>query len=145
MDREDITLPQSSHGAFRLNSDLWQFPDYENADTFVEWLARDCLLIYDPVVADALNGLPVEASLRTVQRRFLQATGLTHGMIAQINRARQATSLLKQGMSVLDTVEQAGYSDQSHLIRSLKRFTGLTPNQLLEPTRQQPLSFLFNT
>ncbi|MBZ0275032.1 MAG: AraC family transcriptional regulator [Anaerolineae bacterium] len=145
MDRADVTLPQSSRGTFRLNGDLWQFPDYENVDTFVAWLARDGLLIHDPLVADVLNGKPIETSLRTVQRRFLQATGLTHGKIDQINRARHATSLLKQGVSPLDAVHQVGYSDQPHLIRSLKCFIGLTPNQIRAENRQQSLSFLFNT
>lgn len=36
MDRADITLPESSNRSFRLNSSLWQFPDYENIETFVD-------------------------------------------------------------------------------------------------------------
>ncbi len=46
-------------------------------------------------------------------------------------RARHARTLLQQGISILDTVEQAGYADQPHLTRSLKRFMGQTPAQIL--------------
>lgn len=145
MDRADITLSESSNRSFRLNSSLWQFPDYENIETFVDWLVKDDLLLYDPVVAGVLQGNPVTTSLRTVQRRFLQATGLTHGTIEQINRARCATKLLKEGVSTLDVVHLTGYADQPHLIRSLKRFIGFTPNQIIAPDRNLALSFLFNT
>jgi methylphosphotriester-DNA--protein-cysteine methyltransferase len=39
-------------------------------------------------------------------------------------------TLLRQGASILDTVYQAGYFDQPHLTRALKRFTGQTPAQI---------------
>ena len=45
---------------------------------------------------------------------------MTHSTIRQIERARHATNLLKQGVSILDTVHEAGYFDQAHLTRSLK-------------------------
>ena len=93
----------------------------------------------------ALDGQPVGASLRTVQRRFLQATGLRHGIICQIKRARYATVLLKQGASILDTVAEAGYFDQPHLTRSLRRFIGQTPAQLASRQRTERLSFLYKT
>jgi AraC-like DNA-binding protein len=84
-------------------------------------------------------------SRRTIQRRFLQATGLTYNMMFQIQRARYATSLLKQGVSILDAVDQAGYSDQPHMTRALKHFMGQTPGQILNGNTDQPMSFLFNT
>jgi methylphosphotriester-DNA--protein-cysteine methyltransferase len=106
---------------------------------------RDGLLIHDPVVAAVLQGQPLAMSLRTVQRRFLKATGLTQGTVSQIQRARFATTLLKQGMPILDVVDRAGYSDQPHLSRSLKRLIGQTPAQLLSQDREDVLSFLFKT
>ncbi len=119
MDRHDLNLPEAGSKTFWLNSAARQFPDFENADTFVDWLVRDDLLVYDPVVAAVLRGQPAGSSLRTVQRRFLQATGLTHDTLYQIERARFATTLLKQGVPILDSVDQAGYFDQPHLTRSL--------------------------
>ena len=72
-------------------------------------------------------------------------TGLTSTVTQQIERARYATSLIKQGSSISDTISQAGYFDQSHLIRSLKRFVGLTPAQIIDTNRPERLSFLYNT
>ncbi len=37
---------------------------------------------------------------------------------------------LQQGVPTLDTVEQIGYADQSHLTHALKRFMGQTPAQI---------------
>jgi methylphosphotriester-DNA--protein-cysteine methyltransferase len=76
-----------------------------------------------------------------VQRRFLRATGLTHGAVSQIERAHRAVALLRQGVSILDTVERAGYADQPHLTRSLKRLIGQTPAQLAPESMAMPLSF----
>lgn len=145
MDRRDLTLPVATPKSFWLNGAAWQFPDYENADTFVEWLARDGLLIHDPVVGAVLGGQPVAMSLRTVQRRFLGATGLTQGVVYQIERARRAVTLLKQGVSILDTVHKAGYFDQPHLTRSLNHFIGQTPAQIADQNRSERLSFLYKT
>jgi AraC-like DNA-binding protein len=84
-------------------------------------------------------------SARTVQRRLVQATGLTQSDVLQIERARYATTLLKQGLSILDTVHQAGYYDQPHLTRSLKHYVGQTPAQLANQNRTTRLSLLYKT
>ncbi len=145
MDRQDPTLPEAGRDSFWLHSSTWEFPDYENADTFVNRLVRDGLLVYDPVVDAALKGEPAGASLRTVQRRFLRATGMTQNDFYQIERARYATSLLKKGIPILDAVYQTGYFDQPHLTRSLKHFIGLTPAQIIDQRRTELLSFLYKT
>jgi hypothetical protein len=145
MDRCDVNLPEAGSQSFWLNGRAWQFPDVENADTFVDWLVRDGLLVYDPVVSATLQGKPVGMSLRSVQRRFLAATGLTHSTLHQIERARHAIILLKQGSSILDATYQMGYADQAHLTRSLKLLTGHTPAQIADENRPNPMSFLFNT
>ena len=146
MDHRDLDLPEASSKSFWLNGSAWQFPDYENADTFVNRLVRDGLLVYDPVVGASTRGQPIEQmSLRTMQRRFLRATGLTRNTLWQIERARYATSLLERGLPILDTVCQAGYFDQPHLNRSLKHFIGLTPAQIMDQGRTEKLSFLYKT
>ena len=145
MDRHDLNLPEASSQSFWLNGSAWQYPNYENADAFVNHLVQDGLLVCDPVVGAVLQGQPLEMSLRTVQRRFMQATGLTHTAMHQINRAQYATSLLKQGTSILDAVYEAGYFDQPHLTRALKHFIGQTPAQLMDRSRDVQLSFLYKT
>jgi len=106
---------------------------------------RESLLDCDPIIESVLRGEPQGLSPRSVQRRVLQATGLTQGSIRQIKRARHATMLLQQGVSILDTVELAGYSDQAHLTRALKYLIGKTPAQIINRTEPEQLSLLFKT
>lgn len=130
-------LPEASSKACWLGGSAWQFPDFENADTFVDRLVRENLLVCDPVVDALLHGHINGMSLRSVQRRFLRATGLTQISIRQIERARQAMVLLHQGLSILDTVHAAGYFDQSHMTNSLKRFIGQTPAQIVHVSKPE--------
>ncbi len=126
----DATLPEAAFQAFWLNGAAWEFPDYDNAETFVDRMVREGALAADPVVKAALKAPALDVSERTVRRRFLQSTGLTHGAIQQIERAQQAAALLEQGEAILDAVHLAGYADQPHMTRSLKRFIGQTPAQI---------------
>ncbi len=137
MDRHDLTLPEANSKSFWLHGEAWQFSNYENADTFVERLVREGLLVHEPVVDAVLQGHPHDLSVRSIQYRFLNATGLTQSTIRQIERAQQAAALLKQGTSILDTVYEAGYFDQAHLTRSLKRFMGQTPAQIAESSQPE--------
>jgi hypothetical protein len=127
----DATLPEASRGAFWLHGTTWEFPRFEDVECFVARLVREETLLVDPVVSAVLQDQPPrDLSFRTVRRRFLHATGLTHGTIRQIERAAQASELLSSGVPILDVVYLAGYADQPHLTRSLKRFIGQTPAQL---------------
>ena len=126
-----ITLPEAARKSFWLHGDSWQLPDYENVETFAKWLAREGLIVCDPVVNAALQNQPTKVPSRTVRHHFLQATGLPQSTIQQIERAQQAVALLEQGVSILDTVDRAGYADQPHLTRSLKYFMGQTPAQIV--------------
>ncbi len=140
-----IDLPEAASKSFWLHGSAWQFPDYHNADTFVDRLVREGLLVRDPIVDAVLQNRPQALSPRSIQRRFVRATGLTHGSIRQIERARYATTLLQQGISILNTVDQAGYADQAHLTRSLKHFIGKTPTQIIRKTDPEQMSLLFKT
>jgi len=127
-----VVLPDaSSDNTFWLNGSAWEMPEFENADTFINRLVRQGLIAHEPVVDAALQGQITDLSSRSVQRRFLRATGLTHGTVYQIERARHAMTLLSGGSSILDTVDLAGYADQSHLTRALKHFIGQTPSQII--------------
>lgn len=124
---EQAVLPLTAKTSFHLAGSSWQVPDYESVETFIERLVRQGVLVSDPVVKAVLAHQPLEMSLRTVRRRFALATGLPYQMIAQIERAKQATALLEQGVSLIDAAYQAGYADQSHMTRALKHFIGYTP------------------
>lgn len=132
----ETLLPKAASQKFWLKGSAWQFPDFENVDTFVARLVRSDLLCHDPIVDAVLQGQPHDLSERTVRHRFQQATGQTQKHIAQFERAQRAAELLRQGIPILDTVHDLGYYDQPHLTRSLKQFVGYTPAQLL--TANQP-------
>jgi hypothetical protein len=142
-DHHDVTLPHASSRSFWLNGSAWEYPDYNNAEDFVARLVQKGLVTREPAVVAVMRNEPPARSLRTAQRHFLRATGLTYRTVQQIERARHATNLLRQGASILDTVYDAGYFDQSHLTRSLKLLVGQTPAEVGRRTAQ--LSFLYKT
>ncbi|MBA3874308.1 MAG: helix-turn-helix transcriptional regulator [Anaerolineae bacterium] len=130
LDRQDVNLPEAADQSFWLGGSAWEFPTYENSETFVNRLVRNELIVRDPLVDDVLRDYPLELSPRALQYRFQRATGLTQKAVQQIQRARQATTLLESGQPILDTAYQLGYFDQSHLTNSLKRYMGQTPAQI---------------
>ncbi len=133
-DRRDATLPEASGRSFWLHGSAWELPTFENADAFVERLVRRGILVRDPVVEAAIDGHGPDVSARSLQYRFLRATGLTQKTIRQIERARGAVPLLERGTSIPDVALELGYFDQAHLTNSLKRFLGKTPAQVSRET-----------
>jgi AraC-like DNA-binding protein len=132
----ETVLPEASSKSFWLKSSAWQFPNFENVETFVDRLVREEVLVSDPLVNAALQDHLTDVPSRTVRHRFLQATGLTQSHIRQMKRAQQAEMLLRQGISILDTVHEVGYFDQSHLTRSLRQFIGYTPAQIIRMSQR---------
>ena len=126
----DAILPQAASKSFWLNGSSWQLPDFGNVETFVDKMVRSGALVREAVVNGVLQDQQQDVSSRTVRRRFLHTTGLTPKTIEQIERAQKAAAMLEQGTPILDVVYEAGYADQPHLTRSLKRFYGQTPAQI---------------
>ncbi|MCE9644415.1 MAG: helix-turn-helix transcriptional regulator [Chloroflexi bacterium] len=129
---EEIHVSENGKNSFQLFGETWQFPTFENIDTFVERLTRKDLVARDQVVVEVLSGRTHELSLRSIQRRFLHVTGLTYKAIQQVERARKAVELLQSGTPILDATHQAGYFDQAHLTNSLRRYYGQTPRELIK-------------
>lgn len=132
LDRQDVTLPEVSSHSFWLYGSTWELPTFDNADVFVNRLIHQGVLVRDPAVEAAIQGDKPDLSIRSLQYRFLQATGLTHKTIQQIDLAHKAVLLLEQGTPILDTAIGLGYFDQAHLTNSLKRFIGTTPAQIVQ-------------
>lgn len=130
-----LTLPPATSRSFWLDGTSWELPGPESADVFVDRLARAGLLVHDPLVPAALRGDTAGLSRRSVERRVARATGLTLGTIGQIKRAERAVDLLRLGLSPPDVADRAGYADQPHLTRSLRRFVGRTPSQVASAAR----------
>lgn len=154
-----LLLPDAGGRAFWLGGRRWEIPTVDNADVFVDHLIRNELLVQDRFVADALRDDHDEPSLRTLQRRVRRATGLTQMDIRQIARAQEAVQALGAGVPPAAAAAALGYADQSHLTRSLRRFIGQTPGEVLHtgmhwspssPVRSRmpaavEVSFSFNT
>ncbi len=143
LDHRNLDLPVGADGRFWLEGEAWDLPTYGNAETFVSRLVRRGVLARDPAVEGVLQGDRQALTRRSVQRHFLHATGMTHGALRQIQRARHATNLLRDGLSILDAAHEAGYFDQAHLTRALRGLIGQTPARILR--QEQQLSFLYKT
>ncbi len=143
LDHRSLALPRAGDRMFWFCGQPWEIPTFHNAETFVAKLAAAGVIARDGVVELVFESRQLDVTLRSVQRRFLQATGMTRDGFRQIERARYATHLLRGGMSVLDVVDRAGYFDQPHLSRALRRLIGPTPAGLLRSDAQ--LSLLYKT
>lgn len=138
-------IPDVTRTSFWLDGSAWHVPDYDNAESFVGRLVRDGVVLRDPLVADVVRGAEPDVSARTVQRRFLAATGFTRSAVRQIDRAREAAVLLGSGVPTAEVVNRLGYFDQAHLAHSLSRFIGRTATSLRAGDDGEPLSLLYKT
>jgi AraC-like DNA-binding protein len=138
-----VTLPQRSQRQFILDGRKWELPTFENAEEFVKRLVSKDLVNRDAEIAAALNEEPRAFSRRTSQRRFLRVVGMPFNVMRQIERARFAVNLLREGVSIADAVWQCGYYDHAHPTRSLRRSIGVAPSKVADPNVQ--LSFLYKT
>jgi AraC-like DNA-binding protein len=75
-------------------------------------------------------------SLRTLQTRFLAAVGLSPKEFARILRLQATLRALGGDSPLADLACDAGFADQAHATRELKRVTGLTPARLREELRR---------
>lgn len=69
-------------------------------------------------------------SERQLERRFLQRVGTTPKRYASLCRFERAAALIGSGAPLGRIALDAGYYDQSHFIRELRRFAGMTPGEL---------------
>jgi len=77
-------------------------------------------------------------SLRSLQRRFKAATGLTMLAYQQTLRIDSAKALLRDTNANIEEIAQLnGYADTSHFARYFKRATQLTPNQYRDNVRRK--------
>jgi hypothetical protein len=126
-----ILRPVVSARAFALDTESLEIPTFDNAEGAVARMMRKGLLVRDDIVAGVVDESPFAISPRSVQRHFQLTMGLTPKQFSQIRRARQALAMLEQGRAAIDVALDLGFSDQAHLTRSLKTFTGQTPGAIL--------------
>jgi AraC-like DNA-binding protein len=143
MDHRSVNLPLLSNERFWFGDRAFEIPSFDNAEQLVASLARAGLILRDSAIDAAVEGDVGWMSRRSVQRHFRRTTGMTISGYTQIERARRAATLLMDGQPILHTAYEAGYADQAHLTRSLKKLIGVTPAALVGQRPQ--LSFSFKT
>jgi AraC-like DNA-binding protein len=90
--------------------------------------------------AESLN-----LSLRQLERRFLTHIGLSPKKYSSIRRLQYVLHLIRKNPlhGLTELGYEAGFYDQSHFIRDIKRITGLTPKQL-RPNSTIEMSLFYN-
>lgn len=127
---QGVMLEAIGRDRFWLGSDVLEIPTFETVDGFVDKLLRCSIVEDNRLVASVVSGHPMAMSERTLQRHFLKTTGVTYKTFTQIERAQKALALLQQGRPAADVAFALGYSDQPHMIRSIKAIMGATPGQI---------------
>lgn len=125
-----IMLPTVDDDHFQLADHTFAFPAFDNAEELVEQMITAGILQHDALVTSHTTAQPKAASKRAVQRHFVQTTGLTPHQLKQIQRAQEAVRLLKDGKKPSDAAADAGYTDQPHLSKSLKKIMHRKPSDV---------------
>jgi hypothetical protein len=125
-----VLLGSPAAGRFHVGAETLEVPTFENAESMVSRLVARGVLALDDVVDDVLQGRSKVVEPRTVQRHFERAVGVTAKQLSIIYRAQDAARMLAQGTPAAAVAAQLGYSDQSHMTRSLKHLLGSTPARI---------------
>jgi AraC-like DNA-binding protein len=126
------TIPLPVTGSrVEIAGHLVPVPSHDDLETFVDDLLSAGALIADEYVQRALGGDDRGFAPRTWQRRFRSVTGLSPKQVQQLHRARHAYVLLQSGLPAAEAAIAAGFADQSHLTRSLRRIRDETPARII--------------
>lgn len=76
-------------------------------------------------------------SRKYLHERFVSETGFAPKRYAALRRFSHVKRILSQGASTLASAAQlAGYADQAHMTREVKKFAGMTPAELVRRANQ---------
>lgn len=115
---------------FMLNGVVLPLPTFDNAEALVTAMVAADLLSTNDIVARAFTARPKPASPRAVQQNFKKITGITQKDFQLIRRAQEAVRRLKAGEEAVAVALDLGYTDQPHMIKSIKKIMGSTPSDL---------------
>jgi len=115
---------------FRLDGVELPLPTFGNAEQLTEMMVAANLLQSNGLVAKAFTEKPRAASRRSVQQHFKKTTGITQKDFQLIRRAQEAVRRLKLGDTSASVAADLGYTDQSHMIKSIKKIMGRLPSNL---------------
>jgi len=100
-------------------------------------VATDSLLIKAGVAMNATNGtmsvnqiaMAAHSTVRTLERKFKQSSGYTVKDVSGLMRFEQVRNhlLLDPDSNLAGLAHELGYTDQSHLSKDFKRYSGTSP------------------
>jgi Helix-turn-helix domain len=125
-----IRFLEVQDGSFLLDGVQLPLPSFSGAEDLVDTMVAAGLLQSDDLVARAFGERPKAASKRSVQLHFRKTTGITQKDFQLIRRAQEAVRQLKAGQSAANIAADLGYTDQSHMIKSIKKIMGHLPSNL---------------
>ena len=78
------------------------------------------------------------ATVRTLERKFKQAAGYTVKDVSSVMRFEQVRNQLwiNPDTNLAGLAHELGYTDQSHLSKGFKRYSGTTPAAFARKTRK---------
>jgi len=113
--------------------------------------ARDSMLFKAGVAMKKANGtmlvsqvaMAAHVTVRTLERNFKESTGHTVKDVSGLIRFEQVRNRLwlDPGCSLAGLAHELGYSDQSHLNREFKRYSGVTPGTFARNTKRAKRTF----
>lgn len=128
--RKAYPYMQSAHGEFQYHPD----EDVARAQSWIQQNAHRNIQVKD--VADSLG-----MSLRTLNRRFKNATNLTPIQYMQNVRMRNAGELLhSSNLAISEIAYRSGYQDLAHFSDLFKKYFGTTPTQYRTTVRAKLFS-----
>ncbi len=118
---------------FELDGTALLLPTFENAEELIDQMIEAGLLKSDDLVAKAFSEKAKAASKRSVQLHFKRTTGITQKDFQMIRRAQEAVRRLKTGEAPAAVAADLGYTDQPHMIKSIKAIMGhLLPSRCMK-------------
>lgn len=129
LDRLDIVLRGA--GIAPVSASLGVSPRIRRVQDFVEVRVGEALCLDDLAEVAGL-------SRYHFSRVFREETGQTPWAFVRDARIERAKELLSEGASPTEAAHEAGFFDQSHLTRVLRRFDGRTPGQVRDGTQPPP-------
>jgi AraC-like DNA-binding protein len=115
---------------FALDGVDLPLPTFADAEALVDQMIAAGLLKSDDLVARASSDNPKAASRRSVQQHFKRTTGITQKDFQMIRRAQEAVRRLKAGQAPAAVAADLGFTDQPHMIKTIKSIMGHLPSDL---------------
>ncbi len=110
-----------------LLADATPAPERDDDDS---WRAAFLAALRDDDAPIAVIARRVGVSAAYASRALLRSHGMGPQALRRELRFRRALMLLGSGYRLVDVAQQAGFADQSHMTRTMRAHSGLTPSQL---------------